>query len=190
MSEILTINTEDSVINKTTIQPLPLYDENHYMLRSKVAEYSDPLPNPIMTNLVQRLIVTKEQYSGIGLSANQCGVSERFFVIGTNESTIVCINPKVLNAAPNMVNDNEGCLSFPGLYCKIYRPGWVDVEYTTPQGEVVQTRLEGLTARCFLHELDHLNGIRFVDYVKPLALKMARQKQEKRIKTIKRRMKI
>lgn len=189
MSEILTINTEDSVINKTTIQPLPLYGENHYMLRAKIEEYSDPLPNPIMNNLVQRLVFTKNEYGGIGLSANQCGVSERLFVIGTNESTIVCINPKVLNSAPNMVADNEGCLSFPGLYCKIHRPAWIEVEYTTPAGEVVQTRLEGLTARCFLHELDHLNGVRFVDYVKPLALKMARQKQEKRVKNIKRRMK-
>ena len=190
MSETVTINTEDGVISKIAIQSLPLYDENHYMLRAKIPEYSDPLPNPVMNKLVQRLIYTKKEYAGIGLSANQCGVSERLFVIGTDESTIVCINPKVLAIAEDFVTDNEGCLSYPGLYCKIHRPSWIEAEYTTPQGEVVRIRLEGLTARCFLHELDHLNGIRFVDHVKPLALKMARQKQEKRIKNIKRRMKI
>lgn len=189
MSEILTINTTENIIKQKTVEPLPLYDENYSMLLVKMPEYTDPLPNPVMNKLVERLRLTKSNYGGIGLSANQCGVAERFFVIGHEGFNMVCINPKVIGQSAKVVLDNEGCLSFPGLYCKIARPESIDVEYTTPEGEVVQTRLEGLTARCFLHELDHLNGVRFISHVGPVALRMARQKQQKRIKAVKRRMK-
>ena len=58
----------------------------------------------------------------------------------------------------------------------------IDVEFWTEEGKQVQTRLEGLSARCFAHELDHLNGVKFVDYVGPVALKMAKKKQHKMIK--------
>jgi peptide deformylase len=82
-----------------------------------------------------------------------------------------------------MQKADEGCLSFPALYCKIERPKWVDVEFTNELGETVQTRLEGLTARCYLHELDHMNGIKFTSHVGPVALQMAKNKQQKRIKS-------
>jgi peptide deformylase len=69
------------------------------------------------------------------------------------------------------------------------RPKWVDVEFTDENGETKQTRLEGLTARCFLHELDHLNGIKFTSYVGAVAMQQAKRKQEKLIKKIVRRKK-
>jgi len=94
----------------------------------------------------------------------------------------VCINPKVLEISEDIINDNEGCLSFPGLYLKIKRSSKIKVEYTTEDGKVTQVELTGLTARCYLHELDHMNGVKFTDYVGPLALKIAKEKQQKRIK--------
>jgi peptide deformylase len=116
------------------------------------------------------------------LSANQCGVYERVFIIGTDQFQIVCINPKVIKTSEQMVKDNEGCLSFPGLYVKIERPSWVDVEFVNESGQIKQMHLEGLTARCFMHELDHMNGIKFTKYVGPVAIQMARKKQEKIMK--------
>jgi peptide deformylase len=127
--------------------------------------------------------MTMEKFGGIGLSANQCGVIARIFIIGYENFSMVCINPKVIAQSDEMQKADEGCLSFPALYCKIERPKWVDVEYTNELGETVQTRLEGLTARCYLHELDHMNGIKFTSHVGPVALQMAKIKQQKRIKT-------
>jgi peptide deformylase len=186
MSEILTINTEESIVKTETIQPLPLYGEDYYMLFNSIPEYTETLPNHIMTTLVQRLKMTMRLYGGIGLSANQCGVFERVFVIGTDQFQIACINPKIISTSANRVKDNEGCLSFPGLFCKIERPESVVVEFTTETGELKTVEMEGLTARCFMHELEHLNGIRMIQHVKPVALQLARQKQQKIIKKVKR----
>lgn len=189
MSEIITIDTGETLVKPVAIEPLPLYSENYFMLSDKMPDYTDPLPNTYMNNLVERLKMTMKKYNGIGLSANQCGVAARVFVIGYEDFFMACINPKVVRVSEKNVADNEGCLSFPGLYCKIARPEEIDVEFTTPSGDIVNMHLEGLTARCFLHELDHMNGIEMVDRVGPVALRMARQKQQKRIKSIKRRMK-
>jgi len=187
MSEILTINTEQGIIKEQQIEPLPLYDENHPMLKRSIPEYElSRLPNPVMTNLVSRLKMTMKLYSGLGLSANQCGVFERVFVIGNEDMVIPCINPKVIRIVGAVEKNKEGCLSFPGLFLNIERPLSIDVEFYDVNGKLINTTFEGLTARCFLHELDHMNGIRMVEYVKPLALKMARQKQQKLIKKVKR----
>ena len=182
MSDILTIDTSAGLIKEEKVEPLPLYGENHPMLNMEMPEYTDPLPNSAMTNLVKRLKFTMKLYGGIGLSANQCGVYERVFVIGSDEYTMTCINPKVLEVSADLKKDSEGCLSFPGLYVKIERPSWVKVEHTDENGETKQTKLEGLTARCFVHELDHMNGVKFVSHAGPVALQMAKKKQSKLIK--------
>jgi peptide deformylase len=182
MSEMLTIDTSAGLVKEEKVEPLPLFGENHPMLGLTMPEYTDTLPNPVMTNLVKRLKLTMKLYGGIGLSANQCGVYGRVFVIGSDEYTMTCINPKVLEVSADLKKDSEGCLSFPGLYVKIERPSWVKVEYTDENGETKQTKLEGLTARCFVHELDHMNGIKFVSHAGPVALQMAKKKQSKLIK--------
>lgn len=180
--EFLVINTEQALTKPKPLEPLPLYDENYSMLKQKMPEYIGQLPNQNMTNLIERMKMTMRKFSGIGLSANQCGIMTRMFIIGHENFELVCINPKVLGQSAEMIKGEEGCLSFPGLFCKIERPKWVDVEFTNEKGELIQTRLEGLTARCFMHELDHMDGIKFTSYLGPVSLKMARVKQEKRIK--------
>ena len=182
MSDILTIDTSVGIIKDQKVEPLPLYDENHPMLLEPIPEYKQRLPNGMMSNLIKRMKLTMQQYGGIGLSANQCGVFERVFVIGTGEFQLACINPKIISRSDKAIKADEGCLSFPALFCKIERPQWINVEFTNEHGQVVKTRLEGLTARCYLHELDHMNGIKFTSYVGPVTLKMAKAKQEKRIK--------
>jgi peptide deformylase len=142
-----------------------------------------------MTKLVRRLKMTMKLYSGLGLAANQCAVKERVFVIGTDQFQMACINPKVLESSEEIVKDTEGCLSFPAFFLSIPRPKWVDVEFTDENGQRKQTRLDGLTARCFLHELEHLNGVKFTSHVGSVAMLQAKRKQEKLIKKIVRRRK-
>ena len=123
-------------------------------------------------------------YGGLGLSANQCGVFQRVFVIGSDQFQIACINPKVIGVSADLLKENEGCLSYPGLYLKIERPKTIQVEFTAENGEIKQMELDGLTARCFLHELDHMNGKKFVEHVGPVSLQMAKKKQDKMIKKL------
>ena len=184
MSDTFTIDTGVGIATDEVIDPLSVYDENHPMLRQKIPEYPYALPSPVMTKLAKRLKMTMKLFGGIGLSANQCGVFERIFVIGTDQFQIACINPKIINVSSTINRSAEGCLSFPGLYLTINRPEWIEVEFTNEEGVVQQMRLEGLTERCFQHELDHLNGIRFVDDIKPVALQMARKKQKKLMQKI------
>jgi len=183
MSEILTIDTAAGVQQIEKVDPLQIFGEDYFMLGQKMPEYTGGFPAPALVNLAKRLKMTMKLYSGLGLSANQCGVAERMFVIGTDDFQLVCINPKVIDQGP-AVKDKEGCLSFPGLFLNLERPSWIEAEFTDEFGEVKQVKLHGLSARCFLHELDHLNGIRYTNYAKPLALKMARQKANKIVKKI------
>lgn len=189
MSEILTIDTSSGLINQQRIEPLPLYTDTFHMLSQVMPEYKDVLPNPVMTKLIERLKITMKKFGGLGLSANQCGVYERVFVIGYNDEVFACINPKVIESSTEMIKEKEGCLSYAGMYLSISRPKWIVVQFLNEKGESVQTKLEGLTARCFLHELDHMNGIRYTEHVGPVSLQLAKQKQQKMIKKYQRQFK-
>jgi peptide deformylase len=106
------------------------------------------------------------------------------FVIGYDDFIRVCINPKIVSVMQEKEKSKEGCLSFPGMYLNVDRyksilAGWYD-----ENGNYIEERLDGLTARCFQHELDHLNGIKMTDHVGPVAIKLAREKQRKMIKKI------
>jgi len=192
MSDILKIDTAVAAGIKTAddkIEPLQVHDDTFHMLSVPIPEFLGVLPNPSMTKLVRRLKMTMKLYSGLGLAANQCAVKERVFVIGTDQFQMACINPKVLESSEEIVKDTEGCLSFPAFFLSIPRPKWVDVEFTDENGQRKQTRLDGLTARCFLHELEHLNGVKFTSHVGSVAMLQAKRKQEKLIKKIVRRRK-
>ncbi len=187
--ELLVIDTSKAVTQNEIVEPLPLYGEGFEMLYKSIPEYTDVLPNPLMNKLVQRLKLTMKLYNGIGLSANQCGVYQRVFVIGHGDYQLVCINPKITHVSEQIEKSNEGCLSYPALFVKIERPLAINVEFTTETGENKQLKLEGLTARCFMHELEHMNGQSFIQHVKPVALSVARDKQKKRIKKVTRAQK-
>ena len=187
MSEIFTIDTEEGIVKEKeeVVEPLPLFNEDYPMLLQRIPEYDvTRLPNPVLGKLIKRLKMTMKLHGGIGLSANQCGIFERVFVLGANDAIWACINPKIVNASPDLIRDKEGCLSFPGLALGVERHSWVEAEFINEECKVVQMRFEGLTARCFQHELDHMNGIKFTSKVKPLALQMAKKQQQKLIKKI------
>jgi peptide deformylase len=182
MSEVLTIDTGLGIIKEEKVELLPLFSDNLPMLSEPIPDYVHSLPNPQMTKLVQQLKLTMKEYSGLGLAANQCGIFQRVFVIGTDQFQIACINPKIVSTSAEVERTAEGCLSFPALSLKIERPKSIEVEFTTENGEVKQMRLDGLTARCFQHELDHLNGIKFTKHVGETTMLLARQRQAKMMK--------
>lgn len=181
MSEFITIDTKEAVVKKDDfqIEPLPLYDDTIPLLHRAMPEYTGELPDPDMAMLAKRLSMTRRKFGGIGLSANQCGVEARMFVIGTDDFEMVCINPEVIEMSEDMANDKEGCLSFPGLALRVSRPFTIKVRYLDLEGNSVEQTLDGITARCYLHELDHMNGIVFTEKVGKTALMMAKEKQKK-----------
>lgn len=187
MSEFI-INTGTSDVPKRELLPFKLVDNTHSILSVPIPEYSvHILPNSTMSDLVERLKMTMKLYGGIGLSANQCGVQERVFIAGSETFQMVCINPKIINLLGEVRKKREGCLSFPGLYLNIPRYESVEVEYYTESGEKKTHTFDGLTAQLFQHEMEHMDGNMFTTHVGPLALKLAKERQAKLIKKIKRR---
>jgi peptide deformylase len=122
--------------------------------------------------------------NGIGLAANQIGIVKRVFVMGSNNipgfpAPFAVFNPRIVEASTEMITDQEGCLSYPGLFLTVKRPSWIVAEYQNAKGDTIEARFDGYLSKCFQHELDHLDGICFVDKVSPLKLNLAMKKLRK-----------
>ena len=118
--------------------------------------------------------------NGIGLSANQVGLDAQVFVMGDSvENSTICINPTVLQYTEETVDDVEGCLSFPNIFVKIKRPKEILAEWYDENLEKQTVKIEGYSAKCYLHELDHLLGITFKDRASKLKWNMATKKAKK-----------
>jgi len=166
-------------------EPLTLYDDRLPLLNETLPDYEEALPNADMRTLIARMKMTMRKFGGIGLSANQCNVPTRVFIIAHQGLEMVCINPKLIGNpdTPAIVKLDEGCLSFPGLILSVKRYSEIDVEYQDENGKLVNKQLDGMIARCFQHELDHMNGIKFTSKVSSLVLSLAKKKQNKLMKT-------
>jgi peptide deformylase len=119
---------------------------------------------------------------GIGLAATQVNVHERLMVIDISEDRSqpqVFINPEVTVTDPELGEYDEGCLSVPGFYETVNRPQKVQVTALDRDGKSFTRELEGLLAICLQHEIDHLDGKLFVDYLSPLKRTRIRKKLEK-----------
>jgi len=115
---------------------------------------------------------------GMGLAANQIGITKRFFAIGhdsfdTFKKSAIIWNPQVINFSEEKVIDVEGCLSFKDVFVKVERPKIIEVQYETTQGKTRFAKLDGMESKCFQHELDHLDGITFNKRVSKLRWQMA-----------------
>jgi peptide deformylase len=145
---------------------LDLVDKDHPLLKTELPhfDFSNPPVDPVQ--LAKDLTETMISNHGLGLAANQVGLPYRVFVL-TGETVYACFNPRIVDFSQEMVYMNEGCLSYPGFVVKIKRPWNIRVRFTMPNGETATAKLEGLTARCFQHELDHLNGLCHLDLAKP-----------------------
>ena len=119
--------------------------------------------------LIEDMVETMHKYNGVGLAAVQVGILKRVIVIDTYEEDtpiVKLINPKILKQKGSREVE-EGCLSFPNKFAKVIRPTEVVVEGLNENGEKVKIKAVELLAQALCHEIDHLNGINFVDIMEP-----------------------
>jgi peptide deformylase len=121
------------------------------------------------------LLETMVAKNGIGLSANQVGLPYRVFVMGAGTTGFACFNPEILEVSGEE-NFEEGCLSFPGLFLPIKRPSSVKVRYQDMNGKFKEETFGGFTARIFLHEYDHMEGIVYTSKVSPIIVDRCKRK--------------
>lgn len=145
-----------------------------------VADLSDEL-----RALADDMLETMYDAPGIGLAAPQVGVPERLIVLdcvkGENEKPrpLIMFNPEIIAASDETSVYEEGCLSIPEQFADVTRPAEVDVRWTDRDGREQQETFTGLWATCAQHEIDHLDGKLFIDYLKPLRRQMITRKMVK-----------
>ncbi len=142
---------------------LQLTPNTHPILHERVKPCSKDLDRPEMSRILKENMI---HYGGVGLSANQIGIGERVFIMMLNmetEETITCFNPRIIKRYEDDVWCEEGCLSFPDEIINIQRPNKIVVKYEDEDKKDHKIKLEGLAARVFLHEFDHLQGIVFTE---------------------------
>lgn len=145
--------------------------------------FDDPIIDP--RELEELMVKLMYAENGIGLAAPQCSVNARVFTMYTRNLTGVTepfavFNPKILAVSDEQIQDYEGCLSFPNLMLPIKRPENVVAEFLDRDKNTCIIRFDGIDARCFLHEYDHLEGVCFTSKVSKLKLDLAIKKQRKR----------
>tara|TARA_Y100001954_G_scaffold168175_1_gene178548 strand:+ start:3979 stop:4500 length:522 start_codon:yes stop_codon:yes gene_type:complete len=145
-----------------------------------------------INNLPDNLVDIRDQMNeimvankGIGLSANQVALDMRLFIFHaeglqalSSERVNLCINPEVEEYIEPEIEMWEGCLSFPNINLFIKRHHKIKAKWINIHGKETKETLYGYDARCFLHELDHLNGITFDNYVSPIDFKKAKERAE------------
>jgi peptide deformylase len=160
-----------------------------------ILRYPDPrlhtVAQPVATvdarvrQLVADMLQTMYDADGVGLAATQVDVHERVIVIDTSEhrdKPLVLINPELTARSEEMVFGDEGCLSVPAIYDKVARHARVTVRALGRDGEPFEVEAEGLTAVCVQHEMDHLLGKVFVEYLSPLKRDRIRTKMLKKMR--------
>ncbi len=165
-------------MTKLTVLEIPnpiLYE------KAQVVEHVTPEIQTLLSDMLETMYKT----NGVGLAGNQVGVLKRVVVIdcaGKDEKPdpIKMVNPKIIARSEEMVCHNEGCLSIPREYADVIRHEKVTVEYLDENGTLKQRSADGLLAIAIQHELDHLEGILFIDHLSPLKRKMLIKHLEKR----------
>jgi peptide deformylase len=141
---------------------------------AEVAEVDDEL-----RSLIRNMFETMYDAEGVGLAAPQVGISRRVIVVDVNEEgtrPFALVNPRLVESARETEKAEEGCLSIPGVSSVVERPATVTVEGLDENGEPLRMEAEGLLARCIQHEIDHLDGILFIDRISPLKRTMLLKK--------------
>ena len=134
--------------------------------------------------LVDDMLETMYAAPGIGLAAIQVGVTRRVITIDvseTHDQPLCLINPEIIDSRGE-VETEEGCLSVPEYYDLVHRAEWVRVRALSPQGEALDFEADGILAVCIQHEIDHLDGKLFVDYLSQLKQARLRKKRKKQAK--------
>jgi peptide deformylase len=131
--------------------------------------------------LADDMLETMYDAPGIGLAAIQIGVPRRMLVIdvareGEEKTPVVFINPEILKVSDDISTYEEGCLSIPDYYAEVERPASLTVQYVGRDGKQQTVEADGLLATCLQHEIDHLNGVLFIDHISRLKRDMVIKK--------------
>lgn len=156
----------------------------------EIKEYGDPvlrekaLPveevTPEILNLIKDMTETMYTASGLGLAASQVGVPKRIILVdGEEDGLIVLINPMIIKSEGEIVAE-EGCLSVPDIYSQVKRSLKVTVKALNQNGDQIEITKEDLTARALQHEIDHLDGILFIDRIGRMERQMLLNKLKKK----------
>ena len=154
-----------------------------------------------LREFMKKMVATMYQENGIGLASVQVGVLKRVLVMDvdyeiddhhhhhdeegcsgvnvTNSNPQYFINPEIIEFSKNNSSFNEGCLSFPGARAEVIRPESIKLKYLDFNGEKQVKEFDGISATCLQHEIDHLNGITFVDKISPLKREMILKRMKK-----------
>ncbi len=155
--------------------PFPILIAPHPALRSKARRVL-PADADMVRALLPRMFETMYKAPGIGLAAPQIGVDLRLAVVDlmTNDTPnpLALVNPQVVAVSDEWATREEGCLSVPNQYADVSRPARVTVRYHDADGAQKQIEADGLLAACLQHELDHLDGVLFVDHLSALKRNM------------------
>lgn len=140
---------------------------------------------PEIETLAADMLETMYEAPGVGLAAPQVGVLSRLFVMDCNKDPeaepqpLVMVNPRITWSSEGLNSYEEGCLSIPDQYAEITRPAEVRVEWLGLDGKTHQREFDGLWATCAQHEIDHLDGKLFIDYLSPLKRQMITRRMVK-----------
>lgn len=164
-----------------TLRPILIHPDPRL---KKVADPVTAVTEEVQT-LASDMLETMYHAPGIGLAAPQVGVMSRLLVMDcVKDETqaarpMVLLNPEVTWASAALNTYEEGCLSIPEQYADVERPAEVEVRWMDLEGETQSERFDGLWATCVQHEIDHLDGKLFIDYLKPLRRQMITRKMQK-----------
>jgi peptide deformylase len=165
---------------KAPFAALALVEESNPTLRSPAQEWDHRTCTPhdalALAHAMGEVMVAN---GGIGLAAPQVGISTRLFVMRHDSTFKACFNPRILTYGGEVETRKEGCLSFPGLFLDVGRHTAITVEYQDAWGNTVNEELAGIPARCYQHEMDHLDGVCIVNHASKLALNIAQRKRNK-----------
>jgi peptide deformylase len=174
-------------INSTASDLLPILIAPNPILKAR-ARLVKPTDSELVRNLIPRMFAAMYAAPGIGLAAPQVGQGVRLVVIdlmpNDKRQPHSLINPEVIAASEERATREEGCLSLPGQYADITRPARVKVRYFDETGAKREMQADGLLAACLQHEIDHLDGVLFVDHLSALKrnMIMRRLAKEQRLK--------
>jgi peptide deformylase len=165
------------------------YPDPVLMRKSAPVEKFDRALKLFVDDMFETMYLSK----GVGLAAPQVGVNTRIFVVNCEweekgaDAEIALINPEIIEAREPYTSE-EGCLSFPGIYAEVERSHHVKVRYRDVEGNVKELEADGLLARALQHELDHLDGKVFIDYLKPEQLVLVEKDVEQLRREFKRKL--
>ena len=161
-----------------------LIEATNPLLKLKIREVSKDCNRK---ELVDDLVETMRAFNGIGLSATQCGVMERVFIMYSDlkeRKRMACFDPQIVETSIEKIIMDEGCLTWPGMWLKVERPVWIKATWEDQHGVKDEYQLHGLEARIFQHEYDHMEGTDFTKQVSKLKLDMAKKRLAKVKKTL------